>query len=142
MTQSAYQGAIEVDFDVWKSLTSMRESESDTYNDVVRRILGLGQPVPHTIEKSNGRGVWFVGGVSGVAFPEGTPFRARYKHREYHAVVRDGALAYEGKSFGSPSAAAKAITGSAVNGWRFWECCMPGQSRWKRLDTLPSPPTA
>lgn len=35
---------IEIDFDVFKALTTQRESESDTYNHVLRRILKLPPP--------------------------------------------------------------------------------------------------
>ena len=32
---------IEIDFEVFKVLTSLRESEADSYNAVIRRLLGL-----------------------------------------------------------------------------------------------------
>lgn len=32
---------IEIDFEVFKALTALRESESDSYNAVIRRLLGL-----------------------------------------------------------------------------------------------------
>jgi hypothetical protein len=32
---------VEIDFEVFKVLTSLRESESDSYNAVIRRLLGL-----------------------------------------------------------------------------------------------------
>ena len=38
--------SIEVDFDVYKVLTMKRETESVTYNDVLRKMLGLGAREP------------------------------------------------------------------------------------------------
>jgi hypothetical protein len=40
----------------------------------------------------------------------------------------------EGKPAVNPSYAANIITGNNVNGWRFWEARLPGQSNWHRLD--------
>jgi hypothetical protein len=45
-----------------------------------------------------------------------------YKGREYRATVKNnGYLSLHGRDYPSPTAAAVAITGSAVNGWRFWK---------------------
>lgn len=47
--------------------------------------------------------------------------RARFKGRRVRASVRqDGRVRCNGKLYDSPSEAAVAICGSAVNGWRFW----------------------
>jgi hypothetical protein len=50
--------------------------------------------------------------------------------------VNSGALVLHGQRFDSPSAAAMSITGSAVNGWTFWEYKLPGQDRWQILKSL------
>lgn len=50
--------------------------------------------------------------------------------------VQSGALVVDGKPYDSPSAAAVAITGNAVNGWRFWECRLPGKSGWQLIGGL------
>lgn len=57
--------------------------------------------------------------------PNGTILTATYKKQAVQCEVRanhDGRLEYvvSGKSYASPSAAAAAITGGAVNGWKFW----------------------
>ena len=50
---------------------------------------------------------------------------ARYKKQQYtcEVVERDGRLYFvlpKGQVFKSPSAAGKAVTGTATNGYRFW----------------------
>ncbi len=128
---------IEVDFEVFKELTARRTSESITENDVIRELLGLNRaaPVapyqPKAVEA--GRFPW-VG--KGVSFPHGTEFRATYKGQLYTGKVENGALVINGERFTSPSAAAVSITGNPVNGWRFWECLLPGTSRWKVIANL------
>lgn len=121
---------IDVDFEVFKELTARRRSEEMTENDVLRALLGLTKSSRET------RGAVTAGGGAawiskGVVFPHGTEFRATYKGQQYTAVVRDGALALNGKRFSSPSAAAISITGNPVNGWRFWECLLPGSTKWR-----------
>jgi hypothetical protein len=50
--------------------------------------------------------------------------------------VAAGALSLNGKRFDSLSAAAMSITQHPVNGWTFWQCRLPGQSRWAGLKEL------
>jgi len=119
---------VPIDFEVWKALSAKLESPRDTFNQVLRRELGLKTTPPSV----DGR-AWFI---DGVTFPHGTEFRARYKGRHYIAVVRNGALELDGKRFESPSPAAIVITGSSVNGWKFWHCRYPGSSDWLSIDGL------
>lgn len=42
----------------------------------------------------------------------------------------------DGSPVGSPSEAAHKITGTNVNGWRFWECRLPGETRWRVIEAL------
>lgn len=128
---------IDVDFEVYKQLTVRRATEDVTYNDVIRELLGLAlsAPIPR-VERANGQspGDWVA---KGVRFPAGTDFRANYKGQVHAARVEGGALVLSnGKRFDSPSAAAVSITGSAVNGWRFWECRLPGKSSWQLIESL------
>ena len=127
---------IEVDFDVLKELMARRETEVVTYNDVIRRLLGLGNVVGqrHAAPTTNAE----VGGwvSKGVNFPAGTEFRATHKGQTHVGVVRGGRLVVDGRSFDAPSAAAMAITGNPVNGWTFWECRRPGETRWQVLRGL------
>lgn len=76
-------------------------------------------------------GVWF----GNSHFPEGTKFRATYKGRTYFAEVKDGQwMGEDGHVRSSPSDAAGAISGTNVNGWRFWHVQMPGDPAWQRMD--------
>jgi hypothetical protein len=127
---------IEVDFEVYKQLTVRRATEDVSHNDVIRKLLDLGQPQTAPTAKVAGPlpGDWVA---KGVRFPVGTDFRANYKGVNHTARVEAGALALSnGQRFDSPSAAAVSITGSAVNGWRFWECRLPGKSNWQLIEGL------
>ena len=126
--------SIEVDFDVFKTLTAMRPSEEVTENDVLRGMFHL-PPKTSAPSSSNGQapGDWVA---KGVRFPVGTEFRAKYKGETYLARVEGGALLFNGEAFDSPSKAAMAITKSPVNGWVFWECRLPGKSRWQMVKSL------
>ncbi|MCZ2826090.1 MULTISPECIES: DUF2924 domain-containing protein [unclassified Modestobacter] len=56
------------------------------------------------------------------ALSVGDVLTVRYKGTEYRATVTaDGHLSLSGRDYPSPTAAAVAITGSNVNGWRFWK---------------------
>lgn len=125
---------IEVDFDVFKALTLRRSSEEVTENDVLRQLLGLPERRAASPQPGAPRaGDWMT---KGVRFPAGTEFRAHYKGQLYLARVEDGALAWNGNRYDSPSAAAMAITGNPVNGWTFWEARVPGQAGWKLLKSM------
>jgi len=75
--------------------------------------------------------------VKNSHFPVGTEFRSTYKGRVYKGRVSDGVLVLsDGAEFSSPSAAARHITGTEVNGWTFWECRLPGHTTWQVISTL------
>jgi hypothetical protein len=139
---------IEIDFEVFKALTARLESETDTYNEAIRRLLSLpasetallpgefdvpGLPAPGNALSPFAGGVWF----SNVYFPNGTMFRATYKGKTYRARVQDSQWIDElGIVRTSPSDAASAITQTNVNGWRFWFAKRPHDEDWQRLDVL------
>jgi hypothetical protein len=65
--------------------------------------------------------------------PAGTRLSGRHKGQELFAevVMAEGgtrALEFQGARYSSLSAAAKAITGNSVNGWRFWKAVEPAPS--------------
>ena len=79
------------------------------------------------------------GGLRKTLAP-GTKLRGKHKGKEHTAEVvpgKDGGLRFrlaDGREFASPSAAGKAVTGTACNGWRFWSLANGNQAL--------SPPTA
>lgn len=126
---------VDVDFEVYKRLTNLRDTEEVTYNDVIRQLLGLSsaKTEPQKTKDVSTVGDWVV---KGVRFPAGTEFRATYKGTLFQARVEAGALLLGVNRFTSPSAAAVSITKSPVNGWRFWECKLPGKATWQLIESL------
>lgn len=136
---------IEIDFDVFKALTARRESESHTYNDVLRDLLELDSVQEVGIESplqevgdALSRPLGVAGFYSrGVHLPDATLLRARYKQREFKARIHgDRWVDEHGREHASASAAASAITGTNVNGLRFWEAKRPSDTGWRRLELL------
>lgn len=137
---------VEIDFDVYKALTARREHEMHTYNDVLRNLLGLESiQEPEEAESplqaasdSIARRLGMFGFYSrGIHLPNGTMLRARYKQREHKArIVNDKWFDELEREHSSPSAAASAITGTNVNGLRFWEAKRPSDTAWLRLELL------
>ncbi len=65
-----------------------------------------------------------------------TTLKAWYKGYEYSArLLKTGVVRYGGKSYDSPSAAAKAIQKRPVNGWWFWQM-QQKSGEWTRLKDL------
>jgi hypothetical protein len=149
---------IDIDFDVFKALTALRQSEADSYNAVLRRVLLIPAEDLITSDRDNsdspnwkgdgkfiGTGARAIAAASGgiwfgnVFFEAGTKFRATYKGQMYCATVRDGKwIGEDGIVRRSPSDAACAISRTNVNGWRFWHALRPGDNEWVRLDSLRS----
>jgi hypothetical protein len=124
---------IDIDFEVFKELTNRRPAEAVTYNDVVRELLNLPKPAS-TNSASNGSKPWVV---SGTSFPAGSEFMTDYKGKTYSGIAKDGKLELsDGYKFTTPSAAAIHVTGSNVNGWRFWKCKLPGASQFVLIERL------
>jgi len=127
---------IEVDFEVYKALTAKRATESVTYNDVLRELLGLSKSAPPSSQPAKGAT------FKGVLFPEGTQFQAPYKGRTYSAQIKGGVwIDSDGTPRKSPSEAAVKITGKNWNGWRFWHCKRPGEPSFQLIDKLRPRPT-
>jgi hypothetical protein len=142
---------IRVSLDVYKALTTKLAYEGHTYDDVLRELLGLDAiSEPELVRPStsltrlaealsstalavpdNGftsRGLWL---------PNGTKLRARYREVLHTAEIVDNIWKDErGNTFGSPSAAASAITGNNVNGLRFWDAKRPSDLVWRRLELI------
>jgi hypothetical protein len=127
---------IDVDFDVWKAITTRRTSPEMTENSVLRSLLGLREgrksEVPKVMPEAPAR-VWET---KGVQFSVASEFRATYKGVEYRATITEAGIEYDGAIYKSVSGAAHAVTGTQVNGWRFWECRRPGQTKWILIDEV------
>ncbi|MCC6451612.1 MAG: DUF4357 domain-containing protein [Acidobacteria bacterium] len=128
--------SIKIDFEVYKAITMRRESPGMTENDVLREMLGLPRldkrrSGDHSSLSSGREWVW-----KDTSLPEGTELRAEYKGRPYTARIEDGSIVVEGKEFHSPSAAAAAITGGQVNGWKFWKYRPSEKDEWRCLINL------
>ncbi|MES2420843.1 MAG: hypothetical protein V4595_06025 [Pseudomonadota bacterium] len=136
---------IDIDFEVFKALTILRESESHTYNEVLRDLLGLQKGLGRQLSEGINRA--FISGSPakiegfssrGLFLPNGTLLRATYKKAEYRASIVDGQwVGEDGVEHSSPSAAATHVTGTTVNGLRFWLAKRPSDGDWKGLDALP-----
>lgn len=140
--------SISVSLEVYKQLTARLE-EGQSHDDVIRELLSLDSiveienPTSATLEKMSdfimktqlARGNGFLS--RGLWLPNGTELRARYKQNEYRAsIVDEKWIDDSGDLHTSPSAAASAITGTNVNGLRFWEAKRPSDKGWRRLDIL------
>lgn len=124
---------IEVDFEVWQALTGMRNAETDTYNDVLRRLLKLKRGKGSGSRSASESNDWIY---KNVTLPEGTELRFPYKGAAHKAQIKRGKIELSsGERFTSPSAAACAITNTNVNGWRCWEV-RHEIGRWVLLDSL------
>jgi hypothetical protein len=124
--------SIPIDFEVFKALTARLKSSEDTYNSVLRRELKLGIESLTSERIEHGR-PW---NIDGVSLPHGTELRARHKGETHFGRVEDGALVVRGKRYASPSPAAIAITGTSINGWKFWEYRRFGSTGWSIIDGL------
>lgn len=157
---------IDIDFEVFKGLTALREHEGDSYNAVIRRLLKLPAQnsqagVPNALDRGTVRDLSEANALLGtksaaatyinalmpqdgawfdnVHFPEGTQFRASYKGQTFFAVIKNGCwVDSNGLVRTSPSAAASAISNTNVNGWRFWYAKRPGDQNWTRMDEFKS----
>lgn len=129
---------IEIDFEVWKALTHRREHETHSYNEVLRELLGL--PIlPPSVAALSADDVQEAGRTLGGRYlPNGTRLRSKYKDAWFYAEITDGRLIGEnGKTYGSASAAARAVTNNNVNGLSFWEVRRPADNEWRKLLELP-----
>lgn len=125
---------IDIDFEVFKQLTNRRPTEAVTYNDVIRELLGLPTSSKSEGPAINGSRPWIV---SDTSFPAGSKFMADYKGKTYSGIAKDGKLELsDGHKFATPSAAAMHITGSNVNGWRFWRCKLPDAPQFVLIERL------
>lgn len=123
---------VEIDLEIHRLIEANRTSFDEPRLTILRRLLGLSS-IPTEEQKQGPSGLNLS---DGVFLPDGTRFKRIYKGKEYQAEVRGGQIALDGKKYKSPSGAAMAITGSPVNGWRFWQVKKPEDSEWRLLDQI------
>ncbi len=126
---------IDVDFDVFKALTALRQSEMDSVGDVVRRIvepLIAGSVLPVVLDSRDDEG-WTS---EGVTLPNGTELRSWYKGKYYYAKIVKGQFTIDGVAYSSPSNARMAITQTGGNGWYFWKLKGSNSDEWEALGSV------
>lgn len=108
-----------------------REEVKDLFNGGPRKAKKAARKKTRKAAKDEGRWPALADYVT-----RGFPIRFRFKRRLHTARVRkDGSISYEGKVFPTASAAARAVTGKASNGWKAWQYeRAPGD--WVPLDEL------
>lgn len=132
----------------YNALTARLTHEGQTYDDLIRNLLEVDSviepdvvPAPYSVVAEildRARSAAEGGFASrGLYLPDGTLLRARYKGKLYTARIVDGDWSDpNGEIQSSPSAAATAVTGTNVNGLRFWEAQLPGEKGWRRIEVL------
>lgn len=132
---------IEINFQNWQRLTGLLESERDTVDNVIARL--IADRMASSREVSIVRRGASELAVKGVSLPNGTMLRATFKGKTYFAEIIEGRWfdRETGERRNSPSQAAIAITGGVTNGWRFWQVKRPSDADWLPLSVLrPSTP--
>lgn len=131
---------IEIDFDVHKIIELERNSFSETPNEVLRRLLGVGGDRSANSKRKPTAGRNWSG--KGVILPHGTELRMEYNGRQYTGFIDDGDWIVDGKRFKSPSAAAGGVAitkdGKLTNldGWNYWRAKRPGETGWVSIKEL------
>jgi hypothetical protein len=73
--------------------------------------------------------------LSGVSDKE-IRITGTHKGKKHIAVLKkNGMIRFKGEQYNSPSAAAVAIVGTAVNGWHFWSY-RNKKGKWAKLSEL------
>lgn len=127
-----------VSLDTYKALTLLLQSEQDTYENVISRLLVAArkaEQLPQAGALAPDMARWFE---YGVELPVGTQLRRKYKGQEYVATVQLNGLELNGKLHNSLSAAGYAVTGYNLNGWDFWQFLNPQSGKWEAIGILRS----
>ncbi len=124
------KGGLKGSLNLYRDLRhTMTEADADSR---ARLLGGSGLRQRRRRKARNEKGSLVLAGL----VERGLPLRAEHRASTYRATLRkDGRIAYQGKLYDSPSAAAKAIVGRAANGWHFWQYRY-GSRDWRRLKEL------
>ncbi len=128
---------IEIDFDVYKTIETNRNSFAEKANDVLRRLLGIDAPnlkvmptgKPYTYQH--------------MELPHGTEARMTYNNVAYTARIENGFwITEDGQRHKSPSGAASAVAitkdggRTKLDGWTYWYVKKPGSPDFIHLTDL------
>jgi hypothetical protein len=137
--------SIEIDIDVHKRIEMERQGFDETPNDVLRRLLKLGEGAP---PRPIGNGKTLPNGRpwsgKGVTLPHGTSVRMEYNGKGHSGQIDNGEWLVEGTRFNSPSAAAGGVARTrsgktpSLDGWVYWHVKRPGDARWTPIQALRS----
>ena len=135
--------SVEIDFDVHKRIELARQSFEESPNDVLRRLLGVGDsPVAFvSVPKAEGP-IGKAWSGKGVELPHGTLLRMEYNGKVHSGVIENGVWSVEGTESASPSDAAASVArtkeGSkpSLNGWNYWQVKRPTDRTWRPINAL------
>lgn len=132
---------VEVCFSTWQRLTALLQSEDDSYDAVIERLIVDSRNRSSDDEHAERRslGAHHIGAAfKGVFLPEGTRLRATHRGKTYFASISGSRWIDDasGETRTSPSHAASKITGGSLNGWLFWLAKRPGDAEWHSLAAL------
>lgn len=122
---------VTLDPDIMRLIDHNRIFPGDTSLMVLRRLLKIDK-LPSG---------WFS---QGVFLPNGTKIRMGYgDDPSLSGKIEGGRWVIRGRKFDSPSTAATAFVQNGkgrkrarVNGWLYWQVCIPGRDSWALLDSL------
>jgi hypothetical protein len=138
---------IEIDFDIHRMIENERRGFDEPPRAALRRLLKLPEENPLSTAvpsiAPHGR-PWREGTVE---IPHGSKARMSYQRgsQVFEGQFVDGKLVVNGREFHTLSSAASALArtkdGSvpSLNGWNYWEVCLPGQDRWIPMHVLRRP---
>lgn len=137
--------SIDIDFHIYKKLEQERRNFSETYNEILHRLLEINTTIPETINVS-GNGDKAAWHGDGVILPHGTVCRLTYNKSLHTASIKNGKWITDdkGEVHTSPSGAAESVARTKagkktkLDGWRYWEVKRPGDKEWKKLERLRS----
>ena len=127
------QIAIDVEVNRW--IENKRVSFDQTHNDILRAAAGLPPLTPRSgaervLSNNETAGAW---SAKGATLPAGTKLRMSYNGKTFNGAIESGTWSVNGMPYGSPSAAASALTGVSLNGWIYWEAQIPGSEKWQTI---------
>lgn len=125
---------IEIDVEVHKAVEARRTSFDQNPNDILREVFKLERAAnTQPAETANKRATWTT---KGIQFEVGDKLQAQYKGQTYEAQVEVDGIRVNGELRKSPSSAANAITGTGVNGWKFWKYLDRERGTWRYISKL------